>query len=112
MPRWVQKWNEEEQKSEFIPIDAAARAVEGIAIHGDIESFVSPIDGTVITDRKQYREHMEKHGVVPSAEFSQEFYDRKAEERERHYRGVHSKEAKLARKREIYEIMQRAERNG
>lgn len=93
MPRWRQVWNEAEGKSEFIPLDeAAAKMSSGVAIHGPMEPFVSPLDGTVISDRKQYRDHMKKHGVVPAAEFSPEFYEKKAQERAKHYKGERSKE--------------------
>jgi hypothetical protein len=109
MPRWRQ----DSKTGKLIPIDEAAiRRDAGAAIQGPIEPFVSPIDGTVISDRKQYREHCEKHNVVPAAEFSKEFYERKAKERERLYTGQHSPEQKLKRKQELYEALTRAERNG
>lgn len=38
------------------------------AILGDIEPFVSPIDGSVITGRAALRAHCQQHGVVPTAE--------------------------------------------
>lgn len=110
MPRWRQVFDKETQKSEFIPIDDAARREAGIAIQGDIQPFRSPIDGTIISDRKQYREHMRKHNVVPAQEFSPEFYKAKAEERARELNGQYSREEKLERKREIYEIAQHLER--
>lgn len=34
-------------------------------VHGDIPRFISPLDNTVVEGRRQYVEHMEKHGVVP-----------------------------------------------
>lgn len=108
--RWRQVLNKETGKSEFIPIDEAARREDGIAIQGDIEPFRSPIDGEIITDRKAYREHMRKHNVVPAQEFSPEFYKAKAEERARELNGQYSREEKLERKREIYEIAQHLER--
>ena len=109
MPRWRQ-YVDEEGKSHFIPIDGAAAKQSGHAVHGDIDSFVSPIDGTVITDRKQYREHMERHGVVPAAEFTPEFYAEKAKERERIYRGERTTAEAFKNKQMIYEIYTRAER--
>lgn len=108
MPRWRQ----DSKTGKLVPIDRAARERDGVAIHGDIEAFVSPIDGSVISDRKQYREHMEKHGVVPAAEFSPEFYARKAQERADFFEGKRSKEETFKRKQEIYDIIERAERNG
>jgi hypothetical protein len=79
-------------------------------IHGDIASFVSPIDHSVISDRNQLREHNKKHNVVNSAEFDQNFLDKKRVERERILRGEHTSQEKLARKQEIYETIIRAER--
>ena len=113
MPRWRQHFNEETGKSEFIPVDDAARRADGVAIHGPIEPFRSPIDGTVISGRKQYREHCEKHGVVPAAEFSNEYYERKAKERERFFTGEQTREDSFRRKQEINEIINHIEaRNG
>ncbi len=106
MPRWRQ----DSKTGKLIPIDEeAARRDAQAAIHGDIQSFVSPIDGTVISDRKQYREHCEKHNVVPSAEFTPEFYAKKAKEREDFYNRNFSRAEKLKRKQEIYETWMRAE---
>lgn len=30
----------------------------------DIEPFKSPIDGTIISSRSKYRDHMKRHGVI------------------------------------------------
>ena len=111
MPRWRQVWNEEEGKSDFIPIGEIRENSGGShAVHGPIEPFVSPIDGSVISDRKQYRDHCKKHNVVPAAEFSDEFYARKKAERERHYTGNPTKEESLSRKKEMYELINTMER--
>lgn len=113
MARWRQVFDKETQTSSFIPIDeAAARRDAGVSVHGDIQPFRSPIDGTVISDRKQYREHCKKHNVVPAAEFSPEFYAKKAKERADAYEGRRSTAEAFARKQEIHELMMRAERNG
>ena len=110
MARWRQVYNKETKKSEFIPIDDAARARTSSAyIHGDIQSFVSPVDGSVISDRRQLAEHNKRHGVVSSGEFSQEFYDRKAEERARHLRAENESRKGQVRQ-EIYNNMIKAER--
>jgi len=112
MPRWRQTLNPETGKHEFVPVDDAARAIERGAIHGDIQSFVSPVDGTVISDRKQLREHNKRNNVVSAGEFTPEFYARKAEERANFYQGKHARNEKLKRKQEIYENIMRLERNG
>jgi len=105
MPRWRQTINPETGKSQFIPIDEVARRQSGAYLQGDIQSFVSPVDGSVISDRKQLREHNLRHGVVNSAEFSHAFNERKAKERERA-----AANDRKAVKRELYERLIRAER--
>jgi hypothetical protein len=113
MARWRQVINEETGKSEFVPMDEAAAASDksrGILVRGNFDAFKSPIDGSVISTQRQYDDHMRKHGVVPAAEFTPEFYQRKAEERARLYKGEHTSQQKMARKREIYEIWNHKER--
>ena len=112
MARWRQKFDPETGKSEFVPIDDAARKQDGIIINRDVEPFRSPIDGTVISTRRQYDDHCRKHNVVPAQEFSQEFYDRKAAERARLYTGERTRQEELASKSEIYEIINHLERRG
>jgi hypothetical protein len=109
--RWKQSLNKESGKYEFIPVDEAARKVS-TAIHGDIVSFVSPVDGSVISDRKQLREHNERNNVVNSSEFDQGFLDRKRKERDRLYTGQHTTAEKFERKQEIYNNIMRLEREG
>lgn len=40
------------------------------AILGDYAPFISPIDGTVVEGRRQFREHCLKHDVVPTADLA------------------------------------------
>ena len=111
--RWVQRLNEETGKHEFIPRDeAAVKRDSTSAIHGDIVSFVSPVDGSVISDRKQLREHNKRNNVVNSSEFDQGFLDRKRKERDRLYTGEHTAAEKFERKQEIYNNIMRLEREG
>jgi hypothetical protein len=97
--RWRQSLNEETGKYEFIPVDDAARRHSGgSAIHGDIQSFVSPVDGSVISDRKQLREHNKRNNVVNLAETE----------------GVkppQTKDDSFEKKRVLYEAITRAERS-
>ena len=95
--RWRQSLNEETGKYEFIPIDESARHFGGSAIHGDIQSFVSPVDGSVISDRRQLREHNKRNGVVNFAEKEGE-------------KPPVQKDNSLARKQAMYEVITRAER--
>ena len=109
--KWRQKVNPD-GTSRFVPADdAAVERDGGAAIHGDIQSFVSPIDGSVISDRKQLREHNKKHNVVNTSEFNPEFLERKKQERERFFKGEHTPAESLARKQELYEAFARADRN-
>jgi hypothetical protein len=110
--RWIQKVNED-GTSRFEPRDEAARQNSmGLAIHGDIEAFVSPVDGSLITDRKALREHNKRNNVVNSAEFDQGFLDRKRKERERLYTGEHTPAEKRARGHEINEIINHLQNQG
>lgn len=115
MARWRQHFDKETQTSTFVPIDDEARARDANrspAVHGVIEPFRSPIDGTLIEGRRAYREHCKKHGVVPAIEFGPEHYERKAAERAKVFTGEKTKEEKLEIKKFMYEQMMRAERNG
>lgn len=112
MPRWRQVFNEETGKSEFIPIGDGHSRVAAPAVHGDIQPFVSPVDGTLITDRKQLREHNKRNNVVSASEFDDSHYKRRAEEKQRLLNGEHTREEKFARKQELYNQLIRAERNG
>ena len=109
MPRWRQC----SETHKLIPIDEAAlRRDAGHAIHGPIEPFVSPVDGSIISDRKQLRDHNKRNNVVNADEFTPEFYESKAAERARFFTGDHDRQETFARKQELYDVITRAERNG
>ena len=105
MPRWRQTKDPETGKYILVPIDDAARKLEGHYIRGDIEPFVSPIDGTVINSRGQLEDHCAKHNVVPAEEYSQAFFDRKAKEREAAMRGDLSRKEQYELRCSINEII-------
>lgn len=109
MASYRQVWDEEQQKFLYIPIGVQDKSANH-AVHGDIEPFKSPIDGSIIADRKQYREHCKKHNVVPAQEFSPEFYRQKAAERAKVFQGEHSTAESFARKQQIHEIWNHLER--
>jgi hypothetical protein len=95
----------------LVPADEYYRPKEAShAVFGDIESFVSPVDGAVITDRKQLREHNERNGVVSYSEYSPEFIEKQKKKREDFFDGKTSREDTLNRKQKIYELMTQAER--
>lgn len=42
----------------------------GVLVMGDIEPFVSTVDGSIITSRSHLREHMKQHGVTNAADYN------------------------------------------
>jgi hypothetical protein len=103
------RWRQCGETGKFIPVDEAAARRDGLVVRGDIADFISPIDQTVISGNKQYREHCEKHGVVNAAEFTPEYYAGKAAERAQLFENTNNKE-KLALRRDLYERLTQAER--
>lgn len=70
MPKWVQ----DPVTLELIPKEEyAAKENDSPYVHGDIESFVSPITREIISDRAQLRRHNKKHGVTDSRDYSEDF---------------------------------------
>ncbi len=106
------KWRQDANTGKLIPIDRERKKISGAFIHGDIAAFVSPVDGSIISDRKQLREHNKRNGVVSADEFTPEFYARKAKERARFYNGEYTRKEQFQRKQEIYNIIERLEREG
>jgi len=100
--RWRQIKNPTTNKFEMVPVDAAARAEASVTVRGDIEPFVSPIDGTVVSGRRQYDEHCRKHNVVSAQEFTPEFYAGKAKERADFYEGKRTRQEIHRDRQQIY----------
>ena len=70
MPRrsWVQVNGVLYEKGiDEIPGDSGERG-RSAAVMGDLDSFTSPIYGTVVSGRAGLREHCRRHDVVPTAE--------------------------------------------
>jgi len=67
MPKYRQVLNNETGKYELIEVGAAVTR-SSYAIHGDIDAFKSVVDGSVISDRKQLREHNLRNDVVQTAD--------------------------------------------
>lgn len=69
MSRATYVWRNGElvEKHLAAPIDSESNVPGFIP---DIQPFVSPIDGTVINSRTQYRDHCKRHDVVPTAELA------------------------------------------
>ena len=47
----------------------------------DIEPFISPIDGDVITTRPMLKRHMKAHGVTHQQDYSRDYIESRAKER-------------------------------
>jgi hypothetical protein len=109
--RWIQRINED-GTSRFDEVGTRPNGNHSASIQGDIVSFVSPVDGSVVSDRAQLREHNKRNNVVNCSEFDGAEQNKRREERERLYTGEHTPIEKLARKQEIYETMMRQERKG
>jgi hypothetical protein len=112
MARYIQVWDEETKRHKLVPADTAAAAREGIdvLVRGKFAAFVSPVDGSLISNQKQLDDHNKRNNVVNAAEFSPEHYQRKAEERARVFTGERSREQVLRDRQYINEQINRYER--
>lgn len=111
--RYRQVKNPETGRYHLVPADDAARAAEGqIIVKGKFDAFKSPIDGSEIRTHRQYEDHCKKHNVVPSAEFSPEYYKRKEQERRKVYERADSRtnSEKWRDRAQINEIINRVEK--
>jgi hypothetical protein len=105
------KWRQDSVTGKLVPMDGEAiRRDGGVAIHGAFKAFVSPVDGTIISDNKSLREHNKRNNVIQSAEVDDAFMERKKKERERLYSGEHTTAELRARKEELYNHVIDAER--
>ena len=80
---WIQV-KQPDGRSKLIPKDEyRGNNVRGIAptIMGDIEPFISPVDGRLVTGRAALRVHNREHGVTNSADYSPEYFKQRTEER-------------------------------
>ncbi len=56
-------WTQDRETGKFIEVQKVRKASNGPYVHRDIEPFVSPVDGSVISSANQLRDHNKKHGV-------------------------------------------------
>jgi len=103
--RWKQVYNKNLAKYELIPVGEAAHRGDHHFIQDDFHPFISPIDKTVVSGRRQYAEHCKKHDVVNAAEFGPEHYAQKARERADHYEGRTTRAEQIRRRENIHEII-------
>ena len=114
MARWKQVFDEKQDKYVLVPIDEAAvkrDASHGIIVRGNFDTFVSPVDGSVIRNHREYQEHCRRNNVIPTQELGSDYMKGKADERERFYTGRHTREEEFKRKQEIHEIINRHTRH-
>lgn len=85
MARWIQ----DPDTGKLIPAHEYTKprhrvrgpGISSFQILPDVEPFVSPIDGTVISSRSKLRQHNERHGVVNFHEFDGVWEEKAAERR-------------------------------
>jgi hypothetical protein len=73
------------QMMEIAP-DAPSDRERGVLVVGDMEPFVSPIDGQVISGRARYRSYCKEKNLTNSADYTNE-WKKKADERAKFYTG-------------------------
>tara|TARA_R110000851_G_scaffold288960_2_gene443095 strand:- start:5157 stop:5552 length:396 start_codon:yes stop_codon:yes gene_type:complete len=56
-------------------------SVNAPGIMKPLESFKSPIDGSIISDRRKLAAHNKRHGVTNSADYSNNYLERKTQQR-------------------------------
>lgn len=68
LAEWEEKHGKEPRRS----------TVRGLG--SDIDAFVSPIDGQVVSGRAALREHNKKHGVTNIADYDTGYFEKRAKE--------------------------------
>ena len=109
------RWRQDRHTLEMIPVDEAARKLSGEshAIHANnFDAFKSPIDGTIIRNKRDYDNHNKRNNVVNAKEFSPEYYATKQKERDRVLSGERTKDEVRRDRQDIYDKWTQAERNG
>jgi hypothetical protein len=67
----------------FVPREDYVRPdrVNAPSIMKPLEAFKSPIDGSIISDRGKLAAHNKRHGVTNSADYSNNYLERKTQQR-------------------------------
>ena len=71
----------------FQRFGASREDSHGIYIQCDLEPFQSPVTGEIISSRAQLRRHNKENGVTNSQDYSADYFEKKAKEREQAIRG-------------------------
>lgn len=89
MPSWIQ----DRKTGKLVPKEEYVRQESQSAyVMGDLESFVSPIDGTVISDRGHLRAHNKRHGVTNMADYGNDWIANRKASLEREQLGQEKKQ--------------------
>lgn len=100
-------WIQHPITMELIPKDQYERPTSrSLLISPCIEEFRSPIDGRIISDRKQLREHNKEHGVTDYRDYGDDYFSRKQKEREAVF-SAKTAQANEERKRDFIEACKR-----
>jgi hypothetical protein len=75
-------WVQDPDTGKLIPKEEYRRGADyAHYIQGDIDSFVSPIDGSVISDRSHLRAHNARYGVTDKRDYSEQFIQERSKRR-------------------------------
>lgn len=110
MPRWKQVWNEDLKKHEMIEVDSGGKMPRSHFIHDDFKPFVSPIDQTVVSGRRQYDDHCRKHNVMNAAELDEGHFKQRKKAKDDHYQGARSRQEIQKSREHIHQVMEQMER--
>lgn len=94
--------------NKLIPVEEYRRPQNGITIIGDIEPFISPVDGSLISSRSQLRDHNRRHSVTDQRDYGSDWFKRKARERTEELQSTTT----AAKKERIETIMKAMHRHG
>ncbi len=93
MPGWIQ----DPVTRQLIPREEyRQRGKQVHYIQPDIEPFVSPVDGKLISSHTQLREHNKVHNVTNTREYGDGYFERKEKERIEEFKG-NTRSAKKSR---------------
>ncbi len=77
MPSWIQ----DRETGKLVPRDEyVPRGTQHHTVLKALEPFVSPIDGTVISDRSHLRAHNKRHGVTQTLDYGPDYFQRRSKE--------------------------------
>lgn len=101
------RWIQDRHTGKLIPEDEYQPPSDekGHMILPDIEPFVSPVDGSVVSSRSKLRAHNRKHGVTNIADYGPDWAE-KAEKSRQQRLALQTKRQKQHRVEQIKAIME------